>query len=117
MKFINTCTKGFTLLEILIALAIISGVLITMIYTVNYHLALIQRHEVTTVGTMLGRNKILEITERQLDKKGRFPEPYKDYTYEIEIKDSPFEQVKIITLYVINDNERIYLSRFIRAGL
>jgi general secretion pathway protein I len=108
--------KGFTLLEILIALAIISGALITIIHTVNYHLNLIQRHEIMTVGTILGRDKILEVTEQQRDKKGRFPEPYDDYTFEIEIEDSPFEKVKMIKLYVIKENERIYLSRFIRSG-
>jgi general secretion pathway protein I len=115
MKKQVTKYNGFTLLEVLISLAIVSAVLITIIYTVNYHLSLIQRHEIMTVATMLGKEKINTVSEQQLDKKGSFPEPYQDYAYEINVKDSPFEKVKIVNLSVTKDGERIDLSKFIKV--
>lgn len=106
---------GFTLLEVLIALAIISGALITVIYTVNYHLSLIDRHEIITTATMLGREKLIEITEQQRDKAGKFSEPFQDYSYEIAIEDSQFQGIKLIKLYVMNGDERVYLMKFVKT--
>ncbi|HDO22202.1 MAG TPA: prepilin-type N-terminal cleavage/methylation domain-containing protein [Nitrospirae bacterium] len=108
--------KGFTLLEVIIALAIISGALITIIYTVNYQLDLVQRHETITIATILGREKILAAGVRQHDKRGRFPEPYKDYSYEIETAPSPFKDIEIIKLQVTKGSEKIYLARFVKAA-
>ncbi len=107
--------RGFTLLEVLIALAIISGVLVTIISTVNYHLSLIERHETITVATLIGREKLLETTQHQRDKKGNFEKPFQDYSFEIDIGDSPFKEVKLIKLDVIRDRERIDLVRFVRS--
>ncbi|MGE5893255.1 MAG: type IV pilus modification PilV family protein [bacterium] len=104
---------AFTLIEVLIALAIISGALITIIYTVNYHLSLIERHEAITVATLLGREKILEVTDQQRDKAGTFPEPYQEFSYEIEIKDTPYDRIRLVRLSVMKGGEKIYLSRFV----
>jgi prepilin-type N-terminal cleavage/methylation domain-containing protein len=35
--------KGFTLLEVMISLAIVGGLLLTMIYSLNYHLGVAER--------------------------------------------------------------------------
>ena len=43
--------NGFTLLEILIALAIVGGLLVTVIASLNYHLGIVERHETITVAT------------------------------------------------------------------
>jgi general secretion pathway protein I len=105
--------KGFTLIEVLVALAIVSGALITIIYTVNYQLSLISRHEIITTATLLGREKILEVTDQQTDKSGKFAAPYQEYSYEIELTDSPYEGIKLVNLAVSKDAEKIYLTRLI----
>ncbi len=115
MKKSVTKKNGFTLLEVLISLAVVSAVLITIIYTVNYHLSLIQRHETMTVATMLGKEKIHTVSVQQRDKKGSFSKPYQDYSYEINIKNSPFEKVRIVNLSVTKDGERVDLSKFIKV--
>lgn len=104
--------KGFTLLEVLIAIAIISGALITIIYTVNYHLSLIDRHETITFGTILGREKILEVSLEKRDKSGKFSEPFQDYIYEIKIEDTPYKDIKLVKLHVMKDKEEIRLMKF-----
>ncbi len=116
MKISFIQKNGFTLLEVLVSLAIVSAVMTTIIYTVNYHLSLIQRHETITVATMLGKEKILSVSEQQRDKKGSFPEPYQDYAFEININSSPFEKVRIVKLSVTKDGERVDLSKFIKVG-
>ena len=115
MKISFMQKNGFTLLEVLVSLAIVSAVMTTIIYTVNYHLNLIQRHETITVATMLGKEKILAVSEKQRDKKGTFPEPYGEYSYEINIQNSPFEKVRIVNLSVKKDRERVDLSKFIKV--
>jgi len=115
MRERNAGGGGFTLVEILIALAIVSGALVTFIYTVNYHLQILHRHESITVATLLGREKILTVTPRQRDKTGKFAEPFGDYSYEIEIDDSPFEDIKLIRLTVSAGREKVHLVKFAEA--
>jgi len=105
--------SGFSLIEILIALAIVSGALITIIYTVNFHLSLIQRHETITTATMLASQKIREVTELETVRSGSFPAPYADYSFNMVIEDSPFEGVKIVKLSVTKEKETVYLNKFI----
>ncbi|MGW8271809.1 MAG: type IV pilus modification PilV family protein [Thermodesulfovibrionales bacterium] len=104
---------GFTLIEVLIALSIAAVALVTLISTVNFHLGLIERQRTITVATMLAREKILEVSDLQIDKAGVFPEPYKDFRYEIQLGDTPYDRIKRVTLTVTKDRERVSLSRFI----
>lgn len=105
--------SGFTLIEVIVALAIVSGALITVIYTVNFHLSLLQRHETITTAVMLGNEKIRDVTELEAVRSGTFPKPYEDYSFDMVIEDSLFEGVKIVKLSVTKDNETIHLNRFI----
>ena len=49
---------GFTLLEIMIAVAIIGGLLVSLIYSLNYHLGIAERHEFATVASLLAKDKL-----------------------------------------------------------
>jgi general secretion pathway protein I len=53
--------RGFTLLEVMIALAILSSVIITALISYNYHLSLAARNRDTVVATLLGRERMDEI--------------------------------------------------------
>lgn len=107
--------SGFSLFEVLVALAIISGGLITIIYTVNYHLSLIARHETITVATILGREKLFNITSlNKVDNKGSFEPLFKDYSYDIKIVDSPLSEIKLIKLNIIKGKEDIELLKLIK---
>lgn len=53
--------KGFTFIEVMVALAILSGVIVTVITTLNYHLTVVERLRKTTYAAMLARVKIEEI--------------------------------------------------------
>ena len=49
--------RGFTLLEIMIALAIMAGVILTVITSFNYHLSVVSRDKEETIAVLLaGQN-------------------------------------------------------------
>ncbi len=109
----NSCKAGFTLLEVLIALAIVGGLLITLIYTLNYHLGIIERHETITVATLLAKNKIADIEKSPENKKGVFDAPYEGYTYETFVKESPYVGISEIIVIVRAGKEEVKLNEFI----
>ncbi len=53
--------KGFTLLEVMVALAIMSGVVLTVISSVNFHLSLVARDREETIALLLARSKLEEL--------------------------------------------------------
>lgn len=110
---LNSQRGGFTLLEVLIALAIVGGLLVTLIYTLNYHLSIVERHEAITTATLLAKDKLIEMEKNPEDKKGNFDEPYKGYTYETFVKESPYVGISEIIVVVRSDKEEVKLNEFI----
>jgi general secretion pathway protein I len=107
----KTGMKGFTLLEVLVALAIISGLLITLISTVNYQLGIVERQESVTVATLLAKSALTELEKEPESKKGKFESPYEAYTYETAVKDSPYPGVNEITVIVTAGKEEVKLNQ------
>jgi general secretion pathway protein I len=105
--------KGFTLLEVLIALAIIGGLLVTLIYTLNYHLGIIERHRIITIATLLAKSKINDLERSPDNEKGVFDAPYDDYTYETFVKESPYVGVSEIIVVVKSGKEEVELNEFV----
>ncbi|MBE0427181.1 MAG: prepilin-type N-terminal cleavage/methylation domain-containing protein [Nitrospirae bacterium] len=104
---------GFTLLEVLIALAIVGGLLITLIYSLNYQLGLVERHETITIATLLAKHKLLDMEKNPENKKGAFEEPYENYIYETHAKDSPYPGITEIFVVVKSGMEEVKLNEFV----
>ncbi|MBI5098231.1 MAG: type II secretion system protein [Nitrospirae bacterium] len=62
--------KGFTLLEIMIALAIIGLTLVTVLHTVNYHSNVSYENIVTTQMVQLAKEKISDMETNPVNSKG-----------------------------------------------
>ncbi|HYA31506.1 MAG TPA: type II secretion system protein, partial [Thermodesulfovibrionales bacterium] len=62
--------KGFTLLEAMISLAIVGSLLVTLIYSLNYHLGIAERHRTVTVSTALAKEKIYAMEQAPATDKG-----------------------------------------------
>jgi len=101
---------GFTLLEIMIALAIIGGLLVTLLYSLNYHFDIAEKHEFVTVATMLAKSKMIEIDQIPAATTGNFPDPYSGYHYETGVKDSSYPGVSELWVTVSKDKESVRLS-------
>ena len=104
---------GFTFLEVLIALAIVGSLLVTVIYTLNYHLGIVERHEAITMATLLAKEKMADMEENPVQDKGDFEEPYNNYSYETSVKDSPYPGIAEIIVEVKAGKEEITLNEFI----
>jgi general secretion pathway protein I len=105
--------RGFTLLEIMIALAIIGGLLITLLYSLNYHLGIAERHETLTIATMLAKNKLHDLEQSPAAAKGDFPDPYSRYHYTAEVKESPYPGISEILVTVRSGKENVKFTEFI----
>ena len=105
--------NGFTLLEVLIALAIIGGLLVTLIYTLNYQLGLVGRQEAITVATLLAKGKMADLEKKPESQKGVFEAPYDSYSYETSVKDSPYTGVSEIMVIVKAGTEEVKLNEFV----
>ncbi len=91
--------SGFTLLEVIIALAILIVTLGSIIAVESNSInATIRARQMNTVA-MLARNKMIELEYEIQDKtfdevkketKGEFPEPFKDYSWSWTIKEIKF---------------------------
>lgn len=102
--------KGFTLLEIMLALAVVGGLLITLLYSLNYHLGIADRHETVTVASMLAKSKLLEIEKNPVAAKGDFPDPYGQYHFSTEVKDSAYPGIVELSVTVVNGKESVKLG-------
>ncbi|MFZ5907636.1 MAG: type IV pilus modification PilV family protein [Nitrospirota bacterium] len=105
--------RGFTLLEVLIALAIVGSLLVTLIYTVNYQLGLIERQETITVATLLARSKMADLEQDPVAGKAQFDAPYEHYSYETFVKASPYTGVSEIIVVVNAGGEEVKLNEFV----
>jgi prepilin-type N-terminal cleavage/methylation domain-containing protein len=105
---------GFTLIEVMISLAIVGGLLITLIYTLSYNLGITDRQFTVTNITNLAKEKIEELEVNPQESKGHFQEPYDMLNYETKVKDSAFKGMSEIAVVVGDGKESITLSELIR---
>lgn len=110
----KSAEKAFTLLEVMISLAIVGGLLVTLIYSLNYHLGIAERHRTITVSTVLAKEKMYAMEKTPAAGKGQFPEPYAAYSYETVVKDSSFPRMSEISVTVTDGKERVTLSELVR---
>lgn len=110
-----TSKKGFTLIEVAIALAILSGVIVTILTTLNYHLKATGRITGMATATQLAREKIeeFELTGLPIDKKGDFSPANPEYKWDYATEDLAFPGIKKVYLSVSWDkSEKITIETY-----
>jgi len=107
--------RGFTLLEVMISVAVAGALLVTLLYTLNYHLGIADRHETVTMATMLGMEKLAEVRQKPSNSEGEFPPPYEHYTFKAEVKGTQYPGVSEISVTVKAAREEITLREYIRG--
>jgi len=70
LKFLTSPPSGFTLLEIMIALAIIGTALTVIVHTVNYHTNLMYENTLTTQMFQMAKEKMNELEMAPRDSDG-----------------------------------------------
>ncbi len=109
--------SGFTLLEVMIALVIVGGLLVTLLYTVTQHLEVAARHELTTKAVLLGRQKLATLEPGTREAEGEFPPPDNNYHFKVDVTESIFPTIFELSVTVTVDNEQIVLKELLREGV
>lgn len=105
--------KGFTFIEIMVALAIVSTLLIVVIGSLNYHLGLLDKQKTSTIATILAKEKLRDIKKSLKEERGSFPEPNNSFTFDAQIKGSDYPNMLEITVRVANDREKVVISELV----
>lgn len=113
ISIVNRFNNGFTLLEVLVSISIVGALLVTVIYTLNYHLSLVNKNKSLTIATFLAKDKLREMEINQISSKGHFKDQYNDYIYETDVKDSQYPGIKEIIVTVRHGKEEVKLNEFI----
>ena len=88
--------QGFTVLEIMICLAILSGVVVTMLGSLNYHLGLVAYDRELVTAAVLAREKVEEAALLGVPKvrQGSFAKPMEGFSWKITAEETEFEGVE-----------------------
>ena len=110
-------SKGFTLLEVMIALAIMAGVVLTVLSSVNYHLSIITTERDSTALTLIARAKITELEQQQIPEKseGTFAPIHPELAWRAELLPTQLPALKKLVLRVqrSSDKREVALVRYI----
>jgi general secretion pathway protein I len=99
--------RGFTLLEVMVAVAIMALVLVTLLSLKNRSMGDVLLMQHMTTATMLAKRKMVETTSESklhtpTDDDGDFPEEeFKDYTWKRTIVPTPFIQIMEVRVAVL----------------
>lgn len=76
-------SEGFTLLEVMISLALLAGVVFTVLASLSFHMGVVQRSTDTVVATMLGRRMAEEaaLGGAPAAGTGSFDPPYERFSW------------------------------------
>jgi general secretion pathway protein I len=98
---------GFTLLEVMIALAIMAGVILTIISSFNHHLSVVNRDREETVAVLLARAKLDDPGFKASDGgKGTFAPDRPDIAWATDVKPTDYPGVNRVKFTVSWDTER-----------
>ncbi len=97
---------GFTLLEVMVAVAIMAMVLVTLIGLNNSSMQDVTLAEHITTATMLAKRTMVDTTlsnpRLPLEEEGTYPEEeFKDYTWKKTVSPTPFPvmEVRVVVLW------------------
>jgi general secretion pathway protein I len=117
--------KAFTLLEIMIALAIVGVAMVALLSLGNRSIGVHDRLQHLTQATLLAQQKMSESelearrngVAQLADSAGAFIEPFADYRWLIEINSTPLPAVQMVTVTVLwgdaDRNEGVDVTSFL----
>ncbi len=116
------CDNGFTLLEVMIALAIVGIALVTLLGLETRTIQLAETQQRVTQATLLAQEKMTEIeTGEQVvtgigEREGQFASPFELYRWAIALEPTPLPAIEMVTVTVAwgqaARNEAVDLTSF-----
>ena len=99
--------NGFTLLEVMIAMAILAITLVVVFQSQSQSISMAGRARFETTAALLAQSKIAEIeaadSENVVSDSGDFGDDFPDYTWQVDVTETEIELLKKIEVKVVND--------------
>ena len=115
-------SAGFTLLEVMVALTIVSIVLVAMLGLSQRQILINSHLQQMTRATLLAKQKMAEIETGQItglsQTQGAFAPPNQEFSWEVSYTPTPIPGVSQVDLSVVwgdkQENELVTLSSFLQ---
>ncbi len=107
--------RGFTLLEVMVALAIMACVILTLLGSVNYHIGIIANERDSTTMTLLARNLMAESGDIPTKGEGTFAPSHPELNWKTELlpTDYPGLQKFVVSVIRKSDDREVTLERYL----
>ena len=108
--------RGFTLLEVMVSLAIMAGVILTVLGSVNYHLGIVANERDTTALTLLARYRMTELEQAPVKGEGTLAPAHPELTWKAELlpADIPELQKLVVRVRRTSDGREVALVRYLQ---
>ena len=127
MMNVRQCSKGFSLLEVMIALAIVAIALVSLLGLSNRSILVQDRIQKITRATLLAQQLMseqeLNIENSRLNWESQgddFDAPFEDFRWQVSYQDTLVNLVKQVTITVswgdAEKNESVQLVSFLPVG-
>jgi general secretion pathway protein I len=112
---VKNSDSGFTLLEVMISLAIMAGVIVTLLGSVNYHLGIVANERDTTALTLLARTRLTELEQAPAKGEGTFAPLHPELTWKADLQpvDMPGLQKLVVKVRRGSDGTEVVLVRYL----
>ncbi|MBW2631295.1 MAG: type II secretion system minor pseudopilin GspI [Deltaproteobacteria bacterium] len=118
----NSGFRGFTLLEVMIAMAILATTLVVVFQSQSQSVSMAGRARFETTASLLAQSKVSEIEatspEKVVSDSGDFGDDFPDYSWQVDVTETELESLKKIEVKVVNErltsnnSFRLVLYRF-----
>jgi general secretion pathway protein I len=100
-------THGFTLMEVMIAMAILAIALVTIFQSQSQSVSMSGHSRFLTTASLLAQGKMAEVEMLSMkdvkSESGDFGDSFPDYVWRVDIKDTELEAVKKVELTVTSN--------------
>ena len=113
---------GFTLLEVMIAMAILAATLVVVFQSQSQSVSMAGRARFETTASLLAQSRMAEIEaaspENVVSNNGDFGDDFPDYSWQVDVTETELESLKKIEVKVVNErltsnnSFRLVLYRF-----
>ncbi|MBW2558256.1 MAG: type II secretion system minor pseudopilin GspI [Deltaproteobacteria bacterium] len=114
--------NGFTLLEVMIAMAILATTLVVVFQSQSQSISMANSARFETTAALLAQSKLAEIeaanSKDVTSDSGDFGDDFSDYSWQVDVTETDFEQLKKFEVKVVNEkmksnnSYRLVLYRF-----
>ncbi|KAA0889726.1 prepilin-type N-terminal cleavage/methylation domain-containing protein [Oryzomonas rubra] len=110
--------RGFSLLEVMVALAIMASVILTVLGAVNYHLTIITNERDSTALTLLARAKmseLMQLTAIPEKSEGTLAPAHPELSWQADISATDLTVLKklVVRVWRTGDKREVALERYL----